>query len=166
MCDPSEAFLFMKHKNEVPEEACKRCLPDCNAFFYGATVTSLPFRQCSDKNIGASPLCKLNEPTPLKPVIYGSLLRQEYLGDSATTADDDTTSNEDEDADSELPDHVRERENNIRTAYSDERALFQKSDEKTYDAYVEAGEISLQRSKIIMQLRHVPTTTCHYRTLP
>ena len=71
MCDPWEkAKIFAAIENEVPQDACQYCLPDCNRVIYQTTISAQKFRVCDEKNFGMSELCSLNA-LGLKPQIWG-----------------------------------------------------------------------------------------------
>ena len=46
--------------NEVPDDLCPQCLPDCSATFYEPTITVEPFDYCDLRNIGVSQFCSIN----------------------------------------------------------------------------------------------------------
>ena len=72
MCDPWEKTkIFAAIENEVPQNACKHCLPDCNRVIYQATISAQKFRVCDEKNFGMSDLCDLSA-MGIKPQIWGT----------------------------------------------------------------------------------------------
>jgi hypothetical protein len=56
-------------ENEVPEDTCHYCLPDCNRVIYQPLITTQKFRNCDENNFGVSELCNLN--ANIKPQIWG-----------------------------------------------------------------------------------------------
>ena len=54
-----------------------RCLPNCGGTTYEMTVTSAPFRQCDQANMGLTRLCDLN--VNLNPQKWADLILNSYL---------------------------------------------------------------------------------------
>ena len=72
MCDPWEKVeIFEAIENEVPEDACLHCLPDCNRVIYQQTISTQEFRGCDEKNFGMTDLCSLMSLNP-KPQIWAT----------------------------------------------------------------------------------------------
>ena len=70
MCDPWEKnYILTAMENEVPEDTCHHCLPDCNRVIYQPLITTQKFRNCDENNFGVSELCNLN--ANIKPQIWG-----------------------------------------------------------------------------------------------
>jgi len=46
-------------RNEIPDDMCKKCLPDCSVTIYNAKLYVEPFDKCSANNIGAGLFCKI-----------------------------------------------------------------------------------------------------------
>ncbi len=122
MCDPWEAKKFSRLIRSVPDTACVHCLPDCEVTSYSASVTTLPFRRCSEKNLGVSSLCDIsNGFTNLaEPAIFAADLIREYDEDEWY---------------SELPEYVKVWKTNMREHNQDKNARLFPSTEATYDAY-------------------------------
>ena len=58
VCDPWETeTVSLNMSNQVPPNACKHCLPDCNRIIYQKFVTFQPFRKCDETNYGMSDFC-------------------------------------------------------------------------------------------------------------
>jgi len=53
-----------------------RCLPNCGGTSYDITVTSAPFRQCDQANMGLTRLCDLD--TKLSPQKWADLILESY----------------------------------------------------------------------------------------
>ena len=80
MCDPWRAEKYVQMMQNVPDQMCDYCLPDCNVTLYHTTVTAVPFRTCNEMNLGVSYLCSLNNKRELPdPPIFGHSVIQEYL---------------------------------------------------------------------------------------
>ena len=60
ICDPYEQYEFLGLMENVPPQAFKSCLPDCNSVQYSVSITAAPLRKCNYKNLGMSPLCRFN----------------------------------------------------------------------------------------------------------
>ncbi len=136
MCDPWEAQKFYNKMRLVPDGTFNHCLPDCSATSYQASVTSVPFRKCDDKNMGVSLLCDLTGDNTISPPIYGSALHYEYQKATNETEGDGDGEEEQPDDGSELPDYVRARQTSTRYYSQKDYSLFAKDQEKlTYDAY-------------------------------
>ena len=78
MCDPWDSLNFTTLMRNVPDKACNKCLPDCNATHYQSSVTALPFRSCDEKNLGVSFFCNFDSRDTPDPPIFGDQVRQEY----------------------------------------------------------------------------------------
>jgi amiloride-sensitive sodium channel len=61
ICDPWSTTDFLNAMYNTPDSRCRDCLPSCSHTVYSSSVTTLPFRRCSDLNIGVSPLCKIHD---------------------------------------------------------------------------------------------------------
>ena len=61
ICDPWKAkrFLYIMMSNDVGKSNCDHCLPDCQKIIYSPSFTTLPFRKCTESNLGLSHLCNL-----------------------------------------------------------------------------------------------------------
>jgi len=69
ICDPWQAYdFFQVMQNEIPDNICKHCLPDCSVTIYNPSLTLHPLDICNVNNIGVGQLCKINlkEPTPMQ----------------------------------------------------------------------------------------------------
>ena len=64
-CDPWESYDFLQiMSNEIPDNNCPMCLPDCNVTIYEPTINSIPFDSCDYRNLGVSRFCSFNEKRP------------------------------------------------------------------------------------------------------
>ena len=70
ICDPWEAVAFEKYFNNVTDNFCTECLPDCDKVQYDTSITTIPFRKCDFRNLGVSTLCSISNPLPPKPQIW------------------------------------------------------------------------------------------------
>jgi len=60
-CDPwqtTDFFYFMF--DEIPDERCAKCLPDCSQTIYEPSMTAAAIRRCDSSNLGVSQLCKIS----------------------------------------------------------------------------------------------------------
>ena len=61
-CDPWQTIDFFYYMfDEIPDETCTKCLPDCSNTIYDPSITSVPFRRCDSSNLGVSHLCNLDD---------------------------------------------------------------------------------------------------------
>ena len=80
MCDPWEKSEIMAIiKDEIPDDVCLQCLPDCNRIIYQKSMSVQPFRICDEKNFGMSRLCSL-ENVELNPQIWGKQVLEQLSG--------------------------------------------------------------------------------------
>jgi hypothetical protein len=49
--------------NDIPEDVCSSCLPDCVNTVYDPVMTALPFKVCDESNLGSSYFCTLDDPS-------------------------------------------------------------------------------------------------------
>ena len=63
-------LLKLTIKNDVPEDECAKCLPDCNRVIYQKDISTQPFRTCDEKNFGMSDLCTF-QAIDVRPQIWG-----------------------------------------------------------------------------------------------
>jgi hypothetical protein len=55
LCDPWQAIRFYDIMfNEIPDDVCSYCLPDCTNTIYHPVITALPFKTCDESNLGIS----------------------------------------------------------------------------------------------------------------
>ena len=78
LCDPWQAITFYQIMfNDVPDDQCVHCLPDCINTIYHPVVTSIPFKTCDESNLGISHFCNLDQPNLPDPKIWGKLVKEE-----------------------------------------------------------------------------------------
>jgi hypothetical protein len=54
-CNPWESFDFLQiMSDEIPDNLCSHCLPDCTKTSYETKQTMTPFPYCNIRNIGAN----------------------------------------------------------------------------------------------------------------
>ena len=86
LCDPWQAIRFYELMfNDIPEEECSYCLPDCINTIYHPVVTSLPFKVCDESNLGISQFCNLDNPILPEPKIWGKQVKAELQAVNDTT---------------------------------------------------------------------------------
>ena len=86
VCDPWETKKFQSYMTNVPDEECAECLPDCTDTIYESRVSAAPFRDCDHTNLGASPLCDL-ENVDMNPPIWTQMVQEEFKGSSMDVPD-------------------------------------------------------------------------------
>jgi hypothetical protein len=81
VCDPWQAILFYEYMfNDIPDDICSYCLPDCVNTIYHPVVTSLPFKTCDESNLGISRFCNLDDTSLPSPKIWGEQVKEELTG--------------------------------------------------------------------------------------
>ena len=80
MCDPWQTSLFQTLLEELPDDTCQECLPDCSITKYKSRISSAPFRNCDRTNIGVSPLCDLSSDgnKMMNPPMWDKTIHGEY----------------------------------------------------------------------------------------
>ena len=75
ICDPWETESIVSFmSNQVPQNECEHCLPDCNRIIYQKSVTFQPFRKCDETNFGMSFFCSFETLNSIPgPQIWGKL---------------------------------------------------------------------------------------------
>jgi len=51
MCDPWATQSFLKYIDELTDEKCSHCLPECSNTIYEKRITAIPFRKCDSSNL-------------------------------------------------------------------------------------------------------------------
>ena len=127
LCDPWDALQFREQMQNIPDDSCNACLPDCNHTEIQASVSAAPFRRCDYKNVGISSLCSLETKGAPSPPKWGQNVLTEYKSRSAV---------------GDVPPYVTNQvKNNRRKLVSAEHemkeifAATNKQDGATYDAY-------------------------------
>jgi amiloride-sensitive sodium channel len=84
ICDPWEKTRILEAMaNEVPENACTHCLPDCSRTVYQPIISAQEFRACDEKNFGMSELCSF-ESIDAWPQIWGNQVLDQINGTNIT----------------------------------------------------------------------------------
>ena len=80
ICNPWQTKNFQRLVQNVDDEECKYCLPDCVSTKYKLSLTSAPFGYCDQTNLGLSPLCDLsvNKNLMMNPPIWKDVVKGEY----------------------------------------------------------------------------------------
>ena len=80
ICDPWRTARFQTLFEEVSDEECIECLPDCSSTKYKTSISSAPFRSCDRTNLGVSPLCilSLEGNMMMNPPIWKYAVQGEY----------------------------------------------------------------------------------------
>jgi len=85
ICDPWQSYDFFQiMTNEIPDDFCAICLPDCNVTIYNPTITVEPFIKCDANNIGVSQFCSidLQHPLPLQMRLASQI--QNYFSNTSS----------------------------------------------------------------------------------
>ena len=77
VCDPWQTRIFVQQMNKASED-CPDCLVDCEYTEFTATVTAIPFRKCSNKNLGISELCNIENIFGPNPGLYGAQIHEQF----------------------------------------------------------------------------------------
>jgi hypothetical protein len=78
-CDPWESVQFFDLMlNNIPDDTCSYCLPDCSTTIYDTSITAVPFRRCDSSNVGVSKLCTLDNTKLPFPTKFGRQVINEY----------------------------------------------------------------------------------------
>jgi hypothetical protein len=84
ICDPWEKTRILEAMaNDVPDNACTHCLPDCSRIVYQPTISTQEFRACDEKNFGMSELCSF-ESIDVWPQIWGNQVLDQINGTNIT----------------------------------------------------------------------------------
>jgi hypothetical protein len=66
ICNPWESSdFFYILDNEIPDDWCTKCLPDCGKTTYEPAINAIPFESCDFSNLGVSQFCSFNQKRPL-----------------------------------------------------------------------------------------------------
>ena len=85
MCNPWNTEKFLGIINEqIPEDECNYCLPDCEQTKYVTSMTYAKLRKCDRTNLGGpSVLCSLAD-DPLNPAPWINTAQKEFVGANQT----------------------------------------------------------------------------------
>ena len=84
MCSPSDtAKVLLRMLEDIPEEECDQCLPDCSRVSYSYLVSAQPFRGCDEKNFGISDFCSFTPLMDKAPLIWTDQVTYSF-GSAAT----------------------------------------------------------------------------------
>jgi len=71
MCNPWDTALILQRMlDDIPDEECDHCLPDCMRISYSYLVSTQPFRKCNEKNFGVGDFCSFNPLYGNAPLIW------------------------------------------------------------------------------------------------
>jgi len=117
VCDPWETVDFLENMiNNIPDEQCSYCLPDCSTTIYEPSLYTIPFRRCDSGNLGVSRFCALNNKNLPQPMKFATQLSNEYRARNMT------------------PDYLSYMDSNLRTYFENDGDVFTLN-QKVYDAY-------------------------------
>ena len=77
-CDPWDTKDFQEHFNNLPDNECSHCLPDCTSTVFATRVSTAPFRKCDHTNLGISTMCDFNN-NDMNPAIWRQEVQKEYM---------------------------------------------------------------------------------------
>ena len=63
--------------NDIPEDECKYCLPECTTTVYDTSISYAEFQECDHTNTGTNMLCDMVNGT-LNPAPWTHLAQTEY----------------------------------------------------------------------------------------
>ena len=81
ICDPWKTKQFQTLLEEMPDDNCEECLPDCSITKYKARISSAALRNCDHTNLGVSPLCDLTSngnSAMMNPPMWEKTINDEY----------------------------------------------------------------------------------------
>ena len=78
ICNPWVTEDYVNMTRHVPDTECSHCLPTCTSTDYRYTITSAPFRKCSDLNVGVSTYCMFKGRSQITPKMWASQVLGEY----------------------------------------------------------------------------------------
>ena len=82
MCNPWDMLKFIDIlDNDIPEEECKYCLPECTTTVYDTSISYAEFQECDHTNTGTNMLCDMVNGT-LNPAPWTYLAQNEYTNAS------------------------------------------------------------------------------------
>jgi hypothetical protein len=70
ICDPFQSLEVSKLLQNVPNDECNYCLPDCIRTIYDQKVTTQPFRQCDERNLGLTDFCTVEVKPSIRPQLW------------------------------------------------------------------------------------------------
>ena len=76
-CDPWATKVFQESFNNLPDNECSHCLPDCTGTVYDTRVSTAPFRKCDHTSLGMSGLCDF-ENDDMNPAMWRQQVQEEY----------------------------------------------------------------------------------------
>ena len=150
ICDPWQSYDFFQiMSNEIPDNLCPQCLPDCSVTLYNPTITEAPFDICNANNIGVSQFCKINlkQQLPMQMRLI-SQIQNEFLNKSTGKFEN-------------VPAYIMKLKSSIRNYGID---IFKKP-QKTYDAFdqdIAMVQIIYQKSTAVVMGSQLTMTWIDY----
>ena len=151
ICDPWQTFDFLQiMKNEIPNNLCSQCFPDCGFTTYNPTITVEPFDTCNANNIGVSRFCSINlrQTLPMQMRLFNQIRNEFYNTSSSKLVN--------------VPDYIMPLKSSIRNyGYN----VFKKSPNTTYDAFdrdIAMVQILFQKSTAIVMGSRLTMTWIDY----
>ena len=82
MCNPWNMLKFIKIiDDDIPEEACKYCLPECTTTVYETATSYAKYQKCDHTNTGTNTLCDMVNET-MNPAPWTYLAQNEFANAS------------------------------------------------------------------------------------
>jgi len=150
MCDPWQSYDFFQiMSNEIPDNLCPQCLPDCSVTLYNPTLAEELFNTCNANNVGVGQLCSINlkQPLPMQMRLI-SQIQNEFWNERAQKFVN-------------IPAYIKELKSSIRNYGID---IFKKP-QKQYNAFDEdiaMVQIIYQKSTAIVMKSQLTMTWIDY----
>jgi len=150
MCDPWQSYDFFQiMSNEIPDNLCPQCLPDCSVTLYNPTLAEELFNTCNANNVGVGQLCSINlkQPLPMQMRLI-SQIQNEFWNERAQKFGN-------------IPAYIKELKSSIRNYGID---IFKKP-QKQYNAFDEdiaMVQIIYQKSTAIVMKSQLTMTWIDY----
>ena len=134
MCNPWNTQKFLQIiENQLPNDLCQHCLPDCSIVRYDAVMTYANLRKCDRTNIGGtSMLCALVDGT-MNPAPWMNTAQNEFISANQTLPWYlDTDGKQTDISKQQFPNERKQVENSVGS-----KSMFpsQLSEHPTYDAF-------------------------------
>jgi len=151
ICDPWQSFDFLRiMKNEIPDNLCSHCIPDCSFTTYNPKITVEPFDTCNANNIGVSRFCSINfkQTLPMQMRLVNQIQTEFYNASTGKFV--------------KMPHYIKSLKSSIRNyGYN----VFKKSPNTTYDAFnrdIAMLQILYQKSTVISMGSQLSLTWIDY----
>ena len=78
MCDPYSKSNILENMQNIPNDECNYCLPDCIRTIYDQRVTTQPFRRCDERNLELTDFCTIEEDLWISPQSWAQPVLDHY----------------------------------------------------------------------------------------